>query len=72
MNIIVIFIIVTGVCEGYLNNNGQENAENYSGEWIVRLKDTDENVAQLLALELGFYYGGKVYYYICYLVINCF
>lgn len=40
-------------------HNGREHARNYMNEWTVEVDGTEE-VAQLVALELGYVYGGPV------------
>lgn len=40
-------------------HNGLEHAEHFMNEWTVQVEG-DEEVAQLIALELGYVYGGPV------------
>lgn len=45
---------------GYHNlHNGKETSKSFVNEWIVEMEGGEE-VAQLVALELGYEYGGPV------------
>jgi hypothetical protein len=56
----VLLLLLAGCC-AFEDHHGHETAQQYSNEWVVRLEGGPE-VAEILALQLGYEFLGSVSY----------